>query len=177
MKKFYYLSLFLVFGLMAASLTSCGGDDDLLDDNDITVGGDDPYDNAHGGYKYFEPCFEWGCKKDVVNAFMAGCKGWRFELEDEHSISFSTPDPLTYVTYRFYNDQMAQVNVQYYTTTGWEELKETLEKNFHCTFSLYGDVSSTSYKMYMADDAIVNGKKCTILFHVLDQMMSVTFGV
>lgn len=175
MKKFYHLSLFLVLGMMTASLTSCGGDDDLLDDNEVIEGGNEPYDNAQSGYKYFEPCLEWGCDRETVKTFMAGCEGWRFEMEDDNSVYFSTPDPLTYVTYRMYGGKLHIVSVQYYSTKEWEELKDTLEKNYHCTLALR-EGSFDGYMSYMAENVNVNGKRCAIIFTIVDGMMSVTIG-
>lgn len=177
MKKNLFNSLLIAASIIvAAGFTSCSKDnDDFIggDDSEITGGGGSTADSS---YKYFDPFLQWGSSKEEATAFMQAIPGWKLENDSFGITTFLLKNPMTSVNYVFSEEHgLHSVTVFYYSPKEVSKLQKTVEEKYSCSL-VEAAGSSSAFKMLMADNVMVNGKRCTVSLSVTNSMMSVTFA-
>lgn len=152
MKKYFSLIAAVLMLGTAATFTSCNKDDD-----EIPSG----YEYAEGGYKYVEPCLQWGAAQDQVASWMnSHTTGFKLNTQDDRTMLYTLESPFTQITYMFNigDPGLCDILVTYFSTKGLSDIISKIEKTYSCKLTPEPDEPND----YSAYDVMVNGRRTNI---------------
>jgi len=153
MKKYFSLIAAVLMLGTAATFTSCNKDDD----DEIPSG----YEYAEGGYKYVEPCLQWGAAQDQVASWMnSHTTGFKLNTQDDRTMLYTLESPFTQITYMFNigDPGLCDILVTYFSTKGLSDIISKIEKTYSCKLTPEPDEPND----YSAYDVMVNGRRTNI---------------
>lgn len=164
MKKyiFKFMVMAVATAMCATTLTACGGDDDDLLEPEET-----------GTITFFEPCLEWECNTDYVQAYMSG---WElYEGSINTAQVYTRKNTTTTVNYGFNGKDGGLFRAQVeYKTDNMDFFISEIKKRYNITLTeKEGD--REEYGVFYGGTGTINGRAVGILLFCTTTAVSVLY--
>lgn len=129
--------------MCATTLTACGGDDDDLLEPEET-----------GTITFYEPCLEWGCNTDYVQAYMSG---WEltFDGGDGGILGYANKNATMTVYYSFFDDNNGlSMSSVIYVSDNVNYFISEIKKRYNITLTKDEEYSKGGYVCYYGTGTI-----------------------